>query len=73
MKVQTRQFKAYQTQMLQQVPRDEHKELLSRLKDEQNRKIASLAEQYESTISKMVNEQTVSGLTWKPLDLSAFR
>ncbi|KAH7731830.1 serine/threonine-protein kinase TAO3 [Aphelenchoides avenae] len=68
-KVQTRQFKAYQTQMLQQVPRDEHKELLSRLKDEQNRKIASLAEQYESTISKMVNEQTVKLEAWQEEDM----
>lgn len=59
MKVQTRQFKAYQQQMLQQVPREEHKELLARLKEEQNRKIAALAEQYESTISRMVTDQTV--------------
>uniref|UniRef100_A0A183BQY2 non-specific serine/threonine protein kinase n=1 Tax=Globodera pallida TaxID=36090 RepID=A0A183BQY2_GLOPA len=58
-KIQTRQFKAYQAQMLQMAPREEHKELLNRLKEEQNRKIASLADQYESTIETMVTEQTV--------------
>uniref|UniRef100_A0A914H0F4 non-specific serine/threonine protein kinase n=1 Tax=Globodera rostochiensis TaxID=31243 RepID=A0A914H0F4_GLORO len=58
-KIQTRQFKAYQAQMLQMAPREEHKELLNRLKEEQNRKIASLADQYESTIETMVTEQTI--------------
>ena len=46
-------------QMLQTVPREEHKELLIRLKNEQNRKVAALADLYEDTINKMVAEQTV--------------
>jgi thousand and one amino acid protein kinase len=46
--------------MLQHAPKEEHKELLNRMKEEQNRKIAALADQYESTIEKMVDEQTVS-------------
>jgi len=45
--------------MLQLVPKEEHKELHIRLKEEQNRKIAALADQYELTIEKMVTEQTV--------------
>lgn len=45
--------------MIQTVPREEQKELLNRLKDEQNRKIAALADQYENTIERMVTEQTV--------------
>nr|CAD2149827.1 unnamed protein product [Meloidogyne enterolobii] len=58
-KIQSRQFKAYQAHMLQLVPKEEHKELHIRLKEEQNRKIAALADQYELTIEKMVTEQTV--------------
>ncbi|KAL3091356.1 hypothetical protein niasHS_007149 [Heterodera schachtii] len=58
-KIQTRQFKAYQSQMLQMAPREEHRELLNRLKEEQSRKIASLADQYEATIETMVTEQTI--------------
>jgi thousand and one amino acid protein kinase len=46
--------------MLQIVSKEEHKDLLNRLKEEQNRKIAALADQYESTIDKMVTEQTVT-------------
>lgn len=45
--------------MAQTVPREEQKELLNRLKDEQNRKISALADQYENTIERMVTEQTV--------------
>lgn len=45
--------------MVQTVPREEQKELLNRLKEEQNRKIAALADQYENTIERMVTEQTV--------------
>jgi len=45
--------------MLQTVPREEHKELLTRLKEEQNRKVATLADLYEETINKMVAEQTI--------------
>ncbi|KAI1731702.1 protein kinase domain-containing protein [Ditylenchus destructor] len=68
-KIQTRQFKAYQSQMLQTVPREEQKELLQRLKEEQNRKIAALADQYENTIEKMVVEQTVKLESWQEEDV----
>uniref|UniRef100_A0A915CUD8 non-specific serine/threonine protein kinase n=1 Tax=Ditylenchus dipsaci TaxID=166011 RepID=A0A915CUD8_9BILA len=68
-KIQTRQFKAYQTQMVNTVPREEQKELLNRLKDEQNRKIAALADQYENTIERMVTDQTVKLESWQEEDL----
>lgn len=59
-KTQTRQYKAYQSQLIQTVPRDEQKELINKLKAEQTRKIADLAEQYERSIKEMMSEQTVS-------------
>lgn len=58
-KTQSRQFKAYQSQILQTVPKEEQKDLIGRLKEEQSRKVASLASQYESTIQRMITEQTV--------------
>jgi phage host-nuclease inhibitor protein Gam len=45
--------------MLQTVPREEQKDLLNRLRDEQNRKVGAVADLYENTINKMITEQTV--------------
>uniref|UniRef100_A0A7E4VFL9 non-specific serine/threonine protein kinase n=1 Tax=Panagrellus redivivus TaxID=6233 RepID=A0A7E4VFL9_PANRE len=64
-KTQTRQYKAYQAQLVQSVAREEQKELISKLKAEQTRKIADLAEQYERTIKDMMSEQTVKLETWQ--------
>ena len=63
-KTQTRQFKLWQTQLLQAAPREEQKEIANRLKDEQKRKIALLASQYESQIENMVQEKTVSCIAY---------
>uniref|UniRef100_A0A914WVB1 non-specific serine/threonine protein kinase n=1 Tax=Plectus sambesii TaxID=2011161 RepID=A0A914WVB1_9BILA len=57
-KTQTRQYKALQTQLLQTLPKEEHREMVAKLKDEQKRKLALLADQYESTIGSMVQDQT---------------
>uniref|UniRef100_A0AC35TKW0 Protein kinase domain-containing protein n=1 Tax=Rhabditophanes sp. KR3021 TaxID=114890 RepID=A0AC35TKW0_9BILA len=64
-KTQTRQFKAYQNQLLQTATKDEQKELINKLKDEQKRKIAALADQYEATIGNMVSEQTIQLESWQ--------
>ncbi|PIC41680.1 hypothetical protein B9Z55_009018 [Caenorhabditis nigoni] len=64
-KTQTRQFKLYLTQMIQVVPKDEQKELTSRLKQDQMQKVALLASQYESQIKKMVQDKTVKLESWQ--------
>ncbi|CCD63181.2 Serine/threonine-protein kinase SULU [Caenorhabditis elegans] len=64
-KTQTRQFKLYLTQMVQVVPKDEQKELTSRLKQDQMQKVALLASQYESQIKKMVQDKTVKLESWQ--------
>ena len=53
-----------QTQLLQAAPREEQKEIANRLKEEQKRKIALLASQYESQIENMVQEKTVFCSQW---------
>lgn len=60
LKIQSRQFKVYQAQLLQGTPKEEQKEMNLRLKEEQNRKIASLGIQYDNNIKKMISDQTVS-------------
>ena len=59
-KVQTRQYKALRNHLLETNPKAEHKNVLKRLKEEQTRKLAILAEQYEHTINEMMSTQAVS-------------
>jgi thousand and one amino acid protein kinase len=68
-KTQARQFKAYQAQLIQSVPREEQKELINKLKAEQHRKILELGNQYEITIQKMMSDQTVKLETWQEDEL----
>jgi hypothetical protein len=58
-KTQTRQYKALQMQLMATLPKLEHAEMINKLKEEQKRKLASLADQYESSIGSMVQDQTV--------------
>lgn len=44
---------------IQAAPRDEQREIEKKLKEEQKRKIALLASQYENQIENMVQEKTV--------------
>lgn len=46
--------------MLENTPKSDHKALLKRLKDEQTRKLAILAEQYDHSINDMLSTQAVS-------------
>lgn len=64
-KTQTRQFKLYLTQMVQVIPKEEQKEMTSRMKQEQMQKVALLASQYESQIKKMVQDKTVKLESWQ--------
>lgn len=59
-KIQTRQYKALRNHLLESTPKPEHKTMLKRLKEEQTRKLAILAEQYDHTINNMLSTQAVS-------------
>lgn len=63
-KVQTKQYKALKNHQLEVTPKNEHKTILKTLKDEQTRKLAILAEQYEQSINEMMASQAVSGQVW---------
>lgn len=60
-KVQTKQYKALKNHQLEVTPKNEHKAILKTLKEEQTRKLAILAEQYEQSINEMMASQAVSG------------
>ncbi|XP_053908967.1 serine/threonine-protein kinase TAO2 isoform X4 [Cuculus canorus] len=58
-KIQTRQYKALRTHLLETTAKSHHKALLQRLKEEQTRKLAALAEQYDHSISEMLASQAL--------------
>ncbi|XP_034025039.1 serine/threonine-protein kinase TAO1 [Thalassophryne amazonica] len=58
-KIQTRQYKALRNHLLETTPKSEHKAVLKRLKQEQHRKLAILAEQYDHSISEMLSTQVL--------------
>jgi len=55
-KIQTRQYKALKGQT---TPKDEQKNVLKKLKEDQRRKMAMLGEQYEQTIAEMLQKQSI--------------
>merc|ERR1711994_188197 len=55
-KIQTRQYKALKGQT---TPKDEQKNVLKKLKEDQRRKMAMLGEQYEQTIAEMLRKQSI--------------
>ncbi|TRY98379.1 hypothetical protein DNTS_021801 [Danionella cerebrum] len=58
-KIQTRQYKALRNHLLETTAKSEHKAVLKRLKEEQTRKLAILAEQYDHSINDMLSTQAV--------------
>uniref|UniRef100_A0A8C6S681 non-specific serine/threonine protein kinase n=1 Tax=Neogobius melanostomus TaxID=47308 RepID=A0A8C6S681_9GOBI len=58
-KIQTKQYKALRNHLLETTPKSEHKAVLKRLKQEQHRKLAILAEQYEHSINEMLSTQAL--------------
>ncbi|XP_054628420.1 serine/threonine-protein kinase TAO3 isoform X2 [Dunckerocampus dactyliophorus] len=58
-KVQTKQYKALRHHQMEVMPKAEHKAVLKALKDEQTRKLAILAEQYEQSINEMMASQAL--------------
>lgn len=68
--MQTKQYKALRHHQMEVTPKAEHKTVLKALKDEQTRKLAILAEQYEQSINEMMASQAVSAemLTYVTVD-----
>ncbi|XP_078063838.1 serine/threonine-protein kinase TAO2-like [Mustelus asterias] len=58
-KIQTRQYKALRNHLLETTVKSEHKAVLKRLKEEQTRKLAILAEQYDHSINEMLSTQAL--------------
>ncbi|KAM6986892.1 serine/threonine-protein kinase TAO3 [Aplochiton taeniatus] len=58
-KVQNKQYKALRSHQLEVSPKSEHKAILKSLKEEQTRKLAVLAEQYEQSINEMMASQAM--------------
>lgn len=59
-KTQTRQYKVLKSQVLGTTSKEEQKTVIKKLKEEQRRKLALLGEQYEQSISEMLQKQSVS-------------
>lgn len=62
-KVQNKQYKALRNHQLEVSPKGDHKTILKNLKEEQTRKLAVLAEQYEQSINEMMASQAVGRLS----------
>ncbi|CAG2164175.1 unnamed protein product [Oppiella nova] len=58
-KTQTLQYKAWKSQILSSTPKDEQKNVIKKLKEEQVRKLALLGEQYEQSIAEMLQKQSI--------------
>ncbi|KPM07564.1 Mitofilin-like protein [Sarcoptes scabiei] len=58
-KTQTLQYKAWKEQILSSIPKEEQKNVIKRLKDEQVRKLQILGEQYEQSIAEMLQTQSI--------------
>ncbi|XP_029555338.1 serine/threonine-protein kinase TAO1-B [Salmo trutta] len=58
-KIQTRQYKALRNHLLESTPKADHKAVLKRLKEEQTRKLAILAEQYDHSNNHMLSTQAL--------------
>ncbi|WP_411027368.1 hypothetical protein, partial [Salmonella sp. s54925] len=59
LKIQSRQYKAYQKQVLQTAPKENHKELIETFKEDRNRKMADLKLQYDQSIYDMLQRQSI--------------
>ncbi|OTF77257.1 hypothetical protein BLA29_002104 [Euroglyphus maynei] len=53
------QYKAWKDQILSSTPKDEQKNVIKKLKEEQVRKLQILGEQYEQSIAEMLQTQSI--------------
>ncbi|XP_033627637.1 serine/threonine-protein kinase TAO3-like isoform X1 [Asterias rubens] len=58
-KIQMKQFKALQTQVLQTTAREKQKSVSKKMKEEQKRKMAILGEQYRMSSQEMLQSQSI--------------
>ncbi|KAI6653505.1 Serine/threonine-protein kinase TAO1-like isoform X1 [Oopsacas minuta] len=58
-RLQMRQYKMLEKQLLQDVPKHERGEVLKQAKEERNRKLLQLEAQYQKSIEEMLNQQTL--------------
>ncbi|KAF2357070.1 Protein kinase domain [Trinorchestia longiramus] len=57
--IQRQQFKEYKQQVLAKTPREEQRAVHKRVKEDQHRKLAMLADQYEQSIAEMLQRQSL--------------
>ncbi|KAK7073372.1 Serine/threonine-protein kinase TAO1 [Halocaridina rubra] len=57
--IQRQQYKEYKAQILAKTPKEEQRSIIKRLKDDQRRKLAMLADQYEQSIAEMLQRQSL--------------
>ena len=61
-RLQMRQYKMLEKQLLQDVPKNERADVLKQAKEERNRKLLQLEAQYQKSIEEMLNQQIVRKL-----------
>ena len=59
LKIQERQYKMLRKQMLANAPREQHREIIQKFKDDRMRKFADLGSQYDQSISDLLQKQKV--------------
>ena len=61
-KIQERQYKVLRKQMLANAPREKHREIIQKFKEDRMRKFADLGSQYDQSINDLLQKQKVSFL-----------
>ena len=59
LKIQSRQYKILQKQKLAQTPRELHRDIIRKFKEDRIRKMADLASQYDASVSELLRKQKV--------------
>eukprot|EP00794_Sanderia_malayensis_P013917 gene13917-15366_t len=59
LKIQNQQYKILQKQKLLQAPREKHREIIRKFKEDRIRKMADLASQYDASVSELLRKQKV--------------
>eukprot|EP00112_Aurelia_sp_Birch-Aquarium-sp1_P011916 Seg2500.5 transcript_id=Seg2500.5/GoldUCD/mRNA.D3Y31 product="Serine/threonine-protein kinase TAO2" protein_id=Seg2500.5/GoldUCD/D3Y31 len=59
LKIQNRQYKILQKQKLAQTPRELHRDIIRKFKEDRIRKVADLASQYDASLSELLRKQKV--------------
>jgi len=59
-KIQQKQYKVLRDTELAKITKAEQKDVVKKLKEDQMRRLAMLSQQYDSSISEMVEHQNVS-------------